>query len=537
MSGDQTIARHTGIVLDLLGLFQDIFHFIDHAIGLFQGAARSGTDVDHQGSLILLGHQSGLGGHHQPYQQHGGGDQARPDHPAMVDSEHHALLIFTQHGVEGGVVGRLDAPVETLGALRAVAGTHDHGAQGRTEHQCGDHGETYRRGHRDTELGVEDTGGTAHEGHGDKHRHEDAGTGDDRHRHVAHRVFRRLIGGFVASVELRLHRLDHHDRIIHHRTDGQHQGEQRQDVQAESGRYQAGEGTHQGDDDRYGGDQGRLEILQEEINYQDHQENGDDQGLHHVVDGGEKEVVRTHHRDELRPFRQILAHARQLFRELGIDRCGVRASHLVNQEGHTWMGVHLAAEAIAQCAQLYLCHILEAQHGAILLRAHHDVLELLHAFQATPVFHRELEGILRVLAQGAGRCLQVLLSQDGGDVGRHQAILRHTLRFEPDTHTVGIAQGHHVTHTVHTLQLRNHVDVEVVGQEGLVVGVVAAHQGVDLQKARLALHGGHTDSGHLGGQQTLRLADTVLHVHRRHVGIGSLLEIDRDLRRTVVGGG
>ena len=51
------------------------------------------------------------------------------------------------------------------------------------------------------------------------------------HRHVTHRIFRRLIGRVVSGIKFRLYGFYHYDGVIHHRTDGKHQGKQGQDVQ------------------------------------------------------------------------------------------------------------------------------------------------------------------------------------------------------------------------------------------------------------------------------------------------------------------
>ena len=85
--------------------------------------------------------------------------------------------------------------------------------------------------------------------------------------------------------------------------------------------------------------------------------------------------------------------------------------------------------------------------------------------------------------------------------------------------------------------MRNHVDVEVIGKERLVVAPVGAHQSADLQEAGLPLLGSHTDFRHFGGQQSLRLGYAVLYVHRSHVGVRALLEIDLYGGRTGIGGG
>jgi len=85
--------------------------------------------------------------------------------------------------------------------------------------------------------------------------------------------------------------------------------------------------------------------------------------------------------------------------------------------------------------------------------------------------------------------------------------------------------------------LRNHVDVEVIGKEGLVVASVGAYQSTDLQEAGLSLLGSHTDFRYFGRQQSLRFGYAVLYVHRSHVGVRALLEVDLYGGRTGIGGG
>ena len=163
----------------------------------------------------------------------------------MADEVHHPFLILAQHGIERSVVSCAYPSVDTLGALGSVRRTHHDGAQGGTQGQSRDHGDTYGSCHRDTELGIEHARSTSHEGDGDKYGHEDTGTRDDSHRHVAHRIFGGKVGRLVSGVKLGLHRFHHHNGVIHHRTDGKHQCKQGQDVQTESRSYQTGKRTYQ----------------------------------------------------------------------------------------------------------------------------------------------------------------------------------------------------------------------------------------------------------------------------------------------------
>ena len=312
----------------------------------------------------------------------------------MADEEHDTFLILAQHGVERGIVCRTYPSVDALRTLRTVRRTHHDGTQGGTKRQCRNHGDAHRRCHRDTELRIEHARSTAHKRHGDKYRHEHAGTRDDGHRHIAHRILRGKVRGLVSGIELGLHRLHHHDGIVHHRTDGKHQRKQRQDIETEPRSHQAGKRADQRHDNGNGGYKRTLEVLQEEIHHQNYQYNGNDQCLHHIVYGSEEEVVGAHHGYKLRPFGQALPHLVYLCGNLLVDGGCVGACRLEHHEKYSRLAVHLTAETIGQRTQLHIRHVLQTEHGTVTLRAYHRVLEFLHTLQASTILHRKLEHVL-----------------------------------------------------------------------------------------------------------------------------------------------
>ena len=106
--------------------------------------------------------------------------------------------------------------------------------QRRTEGQRREATESHRTGDGDTKLREERTARSGHEGHGNKYSHEDQRTTDDSHRHFAHGIFRSLVCRSITALHLRHHRLDDDDCIIDDRTDRQHEGKERQDIQGES---------------------------------------------------------------------------------------------------------------------------------------------------------------------------------------------------------------------------------------------------------------------------------------------------------------
>ena len=313
LSRDEAVTGNLGVVLDFGNLLEDALNLLHRLVRGGQAAARCHAHVHHHGALVFLRHKARLGGLHEVNQQDAGHDHRAPCQPAVVDERHHAFLIFGQQGGIRRIISVAHDGVDVVLAFVAAGRPHPHGTQGRAERQGVQAGDTHGHGHRDPELRVEDTGGAAHEGHGDEHGHEHERTGDYGHRHVREGILRGQVGRLVAGIELRLHGLDHDDGVIHHRTDDQHEGEQRQDVDAEPGYLHGCERTHEGHDDGDGRDDRTLEVLQEEVHHENHQDDGDDQGLDHLMDGGEQEVVGTHHGHEFRAFRQVFGQVGQQF--------------------------------------------------------------------------------------------------------------------------------------------------------------------------------------------------------------------------------
>ena len=198
LSRKETVTGYALVVGHLGRIGQNGIDLVEHLGCLFQGTARSRADVGHDGTLVFLRHKARLGCIHKEYQQHNGCHQGGPAHPTVVDGEHHTFLIFAQQSGVRSIVSGTHAAVDTLGALGARSGTHQHGTQGGTQRKGANHGQTYGSGHRNTKLRVEDTGRTTHEGYGDEHRHKHTGTRNDGHRNIAHRIFRGEVWRLVA---------------------------------------------------------------------------------------------------------------------------------------------------------------------------------------------------------------------------------------------------------------------------------------------------------------------------------------------------
>ncbi len=129
------------------------------------------------------------------------------------------------------------------------------------------------------------------------------------------------------------------------------------------------------------------------------------------MDRCEEEVVGAHHVDELAALRQVV---RQLFQQGGdlfVDLGGIGSGHLKGEECYARFAVEVAVKRVRECAELYVGHVFEAQHRAVVTGAYHYVLELLYAFETSAILHGVLEDIGRVGAQRAGGSLYVLLAE------------------------------------------------------------------------------------------------------------------------------
>ena len=244
------------------------------------------------------------------------------------------------------------------------------------------------------------------------------------------------------------------------------------------------------------------------------------------MDRSEKEVVGTHHRDELCSLRQTLFHLFHLGSNFLIHSGCIGACRLEYHVKNSRFAIHLTAEAISHRTQLYIGYILQAEYRTVALRTDYGILEFLHTLQSSAILHGKLEDILRTLTQRTGRSFNVLLTQHGSNIRRNQGILRHPFRFQPDTHTVCISQFHYISYSLYAFDLRQYIDVQIIGKERLIITPVVADQSTNLEEAGLTLLRAYTDFGYLGRQQTLCLSYTVLHIHCRHIRIRTLLKVN-----------
>ena len=78
--------------------------------------------------------------------------------------------------------------------------------------------------------------------------------------------------------------LQHHNRIVHHQPDGQHQSQQREGIDGKTCQCHQGKGTHQTDGNRDDGNQRCTQGTQKNEDHQRHQNHGLNDGFVNVFD-------------------------------------------------------------------------------------------------------------------------------------------------------------------------------------------------------------------------------------------------------------
>ena len=162
------------------------------------------------------------------------------------------------------------------------------------------------------------------------------------------------------------------------------------------------------------------------------------------------------------------------------------------------MTVRSCTETIGETAHFNTSDVLQSQYFTVVRCIYDHVFKLLGSLQTAFVTHDILERLIAAFAELSRGCLDVLFSQNCGDVRRHQSILGHNVGFQPDTHGVATTHDHGVSYSRYTLYLRNQVDFGVVVKERFVVAVIRAVKGKTEQHTGLTFTRDHTHFCYLG---------------------------------------
>ncbi|MCY1400589.1 hypothetical protein D9M71_156830 [compost metagenome] len=332
----------------------------------------------------------------------------------------------------------------------------------------------------------------------------------------------------MAQLDVPFDVLHHHDGVVHHDADGQHQAEQAQGIDGKAEQVQAGHGADDGHRHRQQRDDRGPPGLQEEEHHDHHQGDGLEQRLHHGVDArlhGAGGVVDD---TVIQPGRELGLQLLHGGLDAGGDVQGVGSRRLHDRQGHGRLLAQIGAHTILLGRQFDARHVAQQRGASIMLGAQDDVAELLNAAQTAVSGDRHLErGALDhgCHSDAAHGSLGVLLADRRHHLGSGEATRGHRFRIKPDAHGIGARSPEiDLTHAVYTGEPVADVTNRIVAQ---VVGVVLAvwrNQMYRQGDVRRTLDRGHPQALHVLRQTRGRLFDAVTHPLQGLVRIGPQLE-------------
>jgi len=350
----------------------------------------------------------------------------------------------------------------------------------------------------------------------DRHR-------DDRADQLARRVDRRARGRF-SFVQVPLHVLDHHDRIVDHEADRQHDREQREQVDREAGGEHQEDGADERDRNRDDRDEHGSERAEEQEDHDDDDQQRLGERAEHLVDrvldvlGRVVGDGRFHAGRQLRlDLGQRPAHARD-----HVERVRRR------QHPDAHEGGRLAVEAdvflVVGRAELHVGDVAEPHDDAVLL-LDDELPELLGRAQigVRDEVHRHHRPF------GASERRQVVVARERlAQRRRRDAERRHLLRLQPDPHRErAVAEDVGALHAVDRAQLRLHDARQVVGD---LVLIELRRREAEVDRRKLRVGRLELDDGRLrlGGQIVAHLRDLRLNLRQRRVGVEVQLQVHGD---------
>ena len=389
-------------------------------------------------------------------------------------------------------------------------------------------------------MPVEEPGDAA----GERQRNEDRSE-DDRHAHhrrgdLLHRREGRVLGR-EPLLDVAFDRLHHHDRVVDHQADGEHQPEQGQRVDGEAQERKENERPDQRH--RYGEqrNQGGAPALQEEKDDQRDEQHGLEEGdedlsdsLGHrrrgvqgdgVVEVGRKALLQLRHR---RP-------------DTVGDGDRVRAGRLEDAEDERRLSVVAPELVVGQRAELDAGDVAEPHRRTVRVEPHGDVAELLGGEEPPLGAHGigELLAARSRLRAEAARGVHVVLRLDGGgEVRDGETELGQLVGLDPDAHRV--IRGppiEDLTHAGHAVERIRQVDGGVVSDEERVEAALRRVERDPQQWKTGGLLERETVARHVGRQGWLRLSHLVLRVHLVDGDVAVDVEGDLQDERAVVGVG
>ena len=218
----QAEARDAGVVLDARRRLEDLVELVADGRRAVERGRQRELNVHVEVALVFVGDEAtGQAALHEPG-EHGDDDQQNHREGGLVDQ--------VSAGAHVAVGGAAEPAVEAA-EERAERPPHfrprpqQQRGERRAQRERVECRDQHRDRDRDRELLVHPTGDPGDERGRDEHGGEDERDRHDRAGHLLHR----LEGGVARRqplLDVVLDRLDHHDGVVHHDADGQHEAEQ-----------------------------------------------------------------------------------------------------------------------------------------------------------------------------------------------------------------------------------------------------------------------------------------------------------------------
>ena len=236
--------------------------------------------------------------------------------------------------------------------------------------------------------------------------------------------------------------LDDDDGVIHDDADGEHDGEQREQIDAEAERRHRREGADDGD--RYGGrrHQHGAPVLDEHQDDDEHEDRRLEQRHIDLMDRGLDEQGGVEGNPVVESLGEISGKLRHLAGDFPGDIEGVGARQLEHRDARRLLRVEAKELAVGlgpEFGARHVAHAGDARVRSLLFGLHDDVAECLRVGETAG----HVDGDLEILIPRGGRRPHLtrgdllVLAVDGiHDVGRRQIARGELVGIEPHAHAV-----------------------------------------------------------------------------------------------------
>src|SRR3984957_5706957 len=263
------------------------------------------------------------------------------------------------------------------------------------------------------------------------------------------------------------------DRIIHHKTSGKGQTEERKSVDREAQNLYKRESSDERNGNRDGGNEGAAPVLQEDKNHQHDEDNCLDQRVQDVFDGLPDDTCGVECDGILDAGRESFGKALEFNLRSFVDRESIGAGQLTDAEAHGVVAVEAKNAAVIFGAQLGASHVSHAHEIAVRTCFQDDVFEFRRLDEPPNRAHADLIALVRSrrrLADLAGSYLDVLFGESAQNICGGEAARRHTKRVEPQAHGVfSFAKILYIGDAGNALQRVAHVEINIVAEKKAAV--------------------------------------------------------------------